>query len=41
MIHSFVDKTLLNSIKINGFAAGSDHDWNDIRALNIALLGSN
>lgn len=41
MKHSVVGKALLNNIKIKGFAVGFDQDWNDVRALNIALLGSN
>ena len=41
MRNSALGKALLKSIKIKGFTAGTDHDWNDVRALNIALLESN
>jgi phosphonate transport system substrate-binding protein len=41
MRNSDLGKTLLKSIKIKGFAAAADHDWNDVRALNIALLETN
>jgi phosphonate transport system substrate-binding protein len=41
MRNSDLGKTLLKSIKIKGFTAAADHDWNDVRALNIALLETN
>jgi phosphonate transport system substrate-binding protein len=31
---------LLKSIKIKGFESASDHDWDDVRALNIKLLSN-
>mgnify|MGYP003979987927 CR=1 FL=1 len=38
MEHSIVGKKLLENIKIKGFEIATDDDWNDVRALNIALL---
>ncbi len=31
-------KALLESIKIKGFEAAADSDWDDVRSLNIDLL---
>jgi phosphonate transport system substrate-binding protein len=41
MHNSAIGRELLESIKVKGFEAGMDDDWNDVRALNITLLNRN
>lgn len=41
MQNSFIGRKLLEDIKVKGFEAGIDDDWNDVRALNIMLLKRN
>lgn len=38
VLTSMTDQTILNPLKVNGFVAADNQDWDDVRALNLQVI---